>query len=63
MSRQQAKLRRQAGEVIRALVAEVRAHASDYHHKTNEETLKRAAEFLTRLEKRKRESPKGDAPE
>ena len=50
MSRRTAKFSNEAAEVIRALVKEVNAHADDYHHKTGAEVLRRAEEFLGRLE-------------
>jgi hypothetical protein len=57
-----AKVRREAGEVIRALVERVRKHAHDYHHKTDPEVLERAAAFLDRLHKGGRRGVKGEPP-
>jgi hypothetical protein len=60
MSRKLAKLRQEAGDVIRALLAEVRAHADDYHHRTDERVLWRAEELLERWKQR---SPDRGRPE
>jgi hypothetical protein len=54
VSRRYARLQRDAGEVVRALVDQVQKHAGDYHHKLDRQVLERAEAFLGQLGKGRR---------